>query len=196
MRSPNFSTLRQAWNGSCNSDPLITILGKSSKCTYTQKKNEVTVTSTTHLFLHSTPTNRNPVPGSCCGSLTAYKACIRQNLWSCFPLCFSFPYFTEQSQNADCHLLCRPCTFWKYCSTHCSSSWNTSIFSSVTYHLSILAKNVDCMHDFRIPAQCKWGLLLLWGVTQQWLVFCWLVTTNQCCITSQKNEALQTGLFT
>jgi hypothetical protein len=55
MRSPNFSTLRQAWNGSCNSDPLITILGKSSKCTYTQKKNEVTVTSTTYLFLHSIP---------------------------------------------------------------------------------------------------------------------------------------------
>ncbi|KAI6074319.1 hypothetical protein LUU34_00484700 [Aix galericulata] len=31
MRSPNFSTFRQAWKGSCNSEPLITILGKSSK---------------------------------------------------------------------------------------------------------------------------------------------------------------------
>lgn len=34
MRSPNFSTFRQAWKGSCNSEPLITILGKSSKCTW------------------------------------------------------------------------------------------------------------------------------------------------------------------
>ncbi|CAN8015574.1 unnamed protein product [Ixodes persulcatus] len=30
MRSPNFSTFRQAWKGSCSSLPLITMLGKSN----------------------------------------------------------------------------------------------------------------------------------------------------------------------
>jgi hypothetical protein len=69
---------------------LITILGKSSKCTYTQKKEWSD--SNIHNLLISTqhPSNRNPVPGSCCGSLTAYRACIRQNLRSYFPLCFNF----------------------------------------------------------------------------------------------------------
>lgn len=33
IRSPNFSIFRQAWKGNCNSEPLITMLGKSSKWT-------------------------------------------------------------------------------------------------------------------------------------------------------------------
>mmetsp|Transcript_59689 Transcript_59689/g.141213 ORF Transcript_59689/g.141213 Transcript_59689/m.141213 type:complete len:220 (+) Transcript_59689:826-1485(+) len=33
IRSPNFSILRQAWNGSCRSEPLMTMLGKSRRCT-------------------------------------------------------------------------------------------------------------------------------------------------------------------
>lgn len=33
MRSPNFSTFKQAWKGNCNSEPLITMLGKSRRCT-------------------------------------------------------------------------------------------------------------------------------------------------------------------
>lgn len=41
MRSPNFSTLRQAWKGSWSSDPLITILGKSSKCTWDKIKSKI-----------------------------------------------------------------------------------------------------------------------------------------------------------
>jgi hypothetical protein len=30
IRSPNFSILRQDWKGSCSSEPLITMFGKSS----------------------------------------------------------------------------------------------------------------------------------------------------------------------
>ena len=33
IKSPSFSTLRQAWNGSWSSEPLMTMLGKSSKWT-------------------------------------------------------------------------------------------------------------------------------------------------------------------
>mmetsp|Transcript_122947 Transcript_122947/g.353172 ORF Transcript_122947/g.353172 Transcript_122947/m.353172 type:complete len:220 (-) Transcript_122947:2133-2792(-) len=33
IKSPNFSIFMQAWNGSANSEPLMTMLGKSSKCT-------------------------------------------------------------------------------------------------------------------------------------------------------------------
>mmetsp|Transcript_67280 Transcript_67280/g.140141 ORF Transcript_67280/g.140141 Transcript_67280/m.140141 type:complete len:202 (+) Transcript_67280:1445-2050(+) len=33
MMSPNFSIFNEAWNGSWRSEPLITMLGKSSKCT-------------------------------------------------------------------------------------------------------------------------------------------------------------------
>lgn len=33
IKSPNFSILRHAWNGNCNSDPLITMLGKSRRWT-------------------------------------------------------------------------------------------------------------------------------------------------------------------
>lgn len=33
IKSPNFSTLRQAWKGSCSSEPLITMLGKSRRWT-------------------------------------------------------------------------------------------------------------------------------------------------------------------
>ena len=33
IRSPNFSIFIQAWKGSCNSLPLMTIFGKSSKWT-------------------------------------------------------------------------------------------------------------------------------------------------------------------
>ena len=95
---------------------------------HTQKKTKwqsrLQLISTQH------PSNCDPAPGSCCGSLTAYKACICQNLQSYFPLRFNVPYFTQQSQSADRHPLCRPCTFWKYCSTHWSSYWNTGIFSS------------------------------------------------------------------
>jgi len=80
--------------------------------------------STQHL------SNCAPVPGSCCGSLTAYKACVRQNLWSYFLLHFYFPYFMEQSQNADRHLLCRPCIFWKYCWTH----WSSFISSNLIHN--------------------------------------------------------------
>lgn len=33
MRSPNFSIFMAAWKGSCSSDPVITMLGKSRRCT-------------------------------------------------------------------------------------------------------------------------------------------------------------------
>ena len=33
MRSPNFSSLIAAWNGSCSSEPVMTMFGKSSRCT-------------------------------------------------------------------------------------------------------------------------------------------------------------------
>mmetsp|Transcript_19611 Transcript_19611/g.66711 ORF Transcript_19611/g.66711 Transcript_19611/m.66711 type:complete len:220 (+) Transcript_19611:1136-1795(+) len=33
MRSPNFSIFMHAWNGSCSSLPLMTMLGKSRQCT-------------------------------------------------------------------------------------------------------------------------------------------------------------------
>ena len=33
MRSPSFSSFMACWNGSCSSLPVMTMLGKSNRCT-------------------------------------------------------------------------------------------------------------------------------------------------------------------
>mmetsp|Transcript_27245 Transcript_27245/g.46263 ORF Transcript_27245/g.46263 Transcript_27245/m.46263 type:complete len:200 (+) Transcript_27245:2455-3054(+) len=44
IRSPSFSILRHAWNGSCSSEPLMTMLGKSSRCTSSGSSSPLRIT--------------------------------------------------------------------------------------------------------------------------------------------------------
>ena len=70
------------------------------------------------------------------GALLYTKPASNRNLLSILPLQLNLPYFIEEFQSVDLHLLSRPHTFWNYFWTH-----NQACLEILSIPLQILSSN-------------------------------------------------------
>ena len=162
---------------------------QASVPTHTEKKTKWQ--SRPQLISTKHPSNHDPVPGSCCGSLTAYKACIRQNLQSYFPSTFLISHKSIKVLTAICYA---GLALSENIAQHTGARTEILAFSRHICLLSVCKECRLCMilgflHSVYEVFALMGRYTALTGISS--------VTTNQCCITSQKSEVLKMwGLFT
>jgi len=115
----------------------------------------VTVTSTTYLFLHSIPVITTLCPAAVVGALLHTKPASTRIYSPIFP--YASTFFISQNSlkvlTATCYA---GLALSENTARHARARIeNTGIFSS---HVFQFLQRMQTMHDFRLPAQCKWGL--------------------------------------